>query len=407
MTGTKMRPIQKTIALDEARAIIDRTILPIERTERVAAFAANGRVLARDLVATADVPPFSRAGMDGYAVRADDTTGASPQAPRTIRCVDQVFTGQMPSRAVEAGTCSEIATGAPMPAGADAVVMVEDTNRDASGVVQVFAPVSAGQNIGRQGADIKNGQTVLRAGDVLNASRVGAIAALGMADVEVYARPRVALLSTGNEIVDPGAPLAPGQIYDINKFTLSSVFAEHGGIPVPYRTAVDTIDDLTRAVDECLRDDVLVFSGGSSVGERDLILDVIAARGEVLFHGIAVKPGKPTAFGLIDGKPVFGMPGYPTSCLSNAYILVVPALRRIARLTPQTIRSVMLPLGQRVVSAPGRHQFYSVRIADGTAMPAFKASGDITSMSQADGYFEIPAATDIVERGEMVEVKLF
>jgi molybdenum cofactor synthesis domain-containing protein len=365
------------------------------------------RVLARDLIAAADVPPFSRAGMDGYAVRSDDTTGASPPAPRTLRCVDQVFTGQIPTRAVVAGTCSEIATGAPMPAGADAVVMVEDTNRDASGIVQVFAPVTAGQNIGRQGADIKNGQTVLHAGDVLNASRVGAIAALGMAEVDVYAKPRLAILSTGNEIVDPGGPLAPGQIYDINKFTLSSVFGEHGGIPVLYRTAVDTIEDLKRAVDECLREDVLVFSGGSSVGERDLILDVIAAKGEVLFHGIAVKPGKPTAFGLIGGKPVFGMPGYPTSCLSNAYILVVPALRRIARLTPQTIRSVMLPLGQRVVSAPGRHQFYSVRIAEGTALPAFKASGDITSMSQADGYFEIPAATDIVEKGEMVEVKLF
>jgi molybdopterin molybdotransferase len=407
MTGTRMRPFQKTIALDEARAIIDRTILAIERTERVALFDANARVLARDLAATADVPPFSRAGMDGYAVRASDTTGATSHAPRTLRCVDQVFTGQVPTRAVEAGTCSEIATGAPMPAGADAVVMVEETNRDASGVVQIFAAVTAGQNIGRQGADIKNGQTVLHAGDVLNASRVGAIAALGLAHVDVYARPRVAILSTGNEIVDPGAPLAPGQIYDINKFTLASVFAEHGGVPVLYRTAVDTIDDLKRAVDECMREDLLVFSGGSSVGERDLILDVIAAKGEVLFHGIAVKPGKPTAFGLINGKPVFGMPGYPTSCLSNAYILVVPALRRIARLTPRTIRSVTLPLGQRVVSAPGRHQFYSVRIADGTAMPAFKASGDITSMSQADGYFEIPAATDIVEKGEMVEVTLF
>jgi molybdopterin molybdotransferase len=407
MTGTKMRPIQKTIALDAARAIIDRTVAPIERTERTNLAEANGRVLARDLIAAADVPPFSRAGMDGYAVKADDTTGASPQAPRTLRCIDQVFTGQMPTQAVVAGTCSEIATGAPMPTGADAVVMVEDTNRDASGIVQVFAPVTVGQNIGRQGADIRNGQTVLRAGDVLNASRVGAIAALGIAEVEVYARPRIAILSTGNEIVDPGGPLAPGQIYDINKFTLSSVFAEHGGTPVLYRTAVDTIDDLERAVAECLGEDLLVFSGGSSVGERDLILDVIAGKGEVLFHGIAVKPGKPTAFGLIGGKPVFGMPGYPTSCLSNAYILVVPALRRIARLTPQRIRSVTLPLAQRVASAPGRHQFYSVRIAEGVAIPAFKASGDITSMSQADGYFEIPAATDLVEKGEMVEVKLF
>jgi molybdopterin molybdotransferase len=152
---------------------------------------------------------------------------------------------------------------------------------------------------------------------------------------------------------------------------------------------------------------MLVFSGGSSVGERDLILDVIGRKGEIVFHGIAVKPGKPTVFGTINGKPMFGMPGYPTSCLSNAYMLLVPALRAMARLKPRHQATASLPLGQRIVSTTGRHQFYTVRIVDGQAMPAFKASGDITSMSQADGYIEIPAQTDIVEKGEVVEVKLF
>jgi molybdenum cofactor synthesis domain-containing protein len=407
MTGTKMRPIGKTITLDEARAIITGAVRPIERTERVPLEDAHGRVLARDVVSRADVPPFSRAGMDGYAVRAADTTGASRGAPRTLRCIEQVFTGQVAARTVDEGTCSEIATGAPMPQGADAVVMVEETMRDAAGVVSIFSAVTPAQNVGRQGADIRSGQTVLRAGDVLNASRVGAVAALGLSSVEVYARPTVAILSTGNEIVEPGHPLGPGQIYDINKYTLAAVFAEHGAVPVMHQTAADTIEDLTRAVDACLREDVLVFSGGSSVGERDLILDVIAARGEVLFHGISLKPGKPTAFGIIGGKLVFGMPGYPTSCLTNGYILVVPALRRMARLAPHQVRSMTLPLGQRVASAPGRHQIYTVRVADGLAMPAFKASGDITSMSQADGYIEIPAATDVLEAGEVVEVKLF
>src|SRR5215510_4929634 len=403
---TKMRPFKDTIALDEARAIIDRAIEPITRVERVALSSANGRVLAETITSGADVPPFARAAMDGYAVRAEDTAGASRSGPRTLQCIEKVFTGQVPLHVVGAGQCVEIATGAPMPAGADAVVMVEDTSSEASGV-RIFAPVMPSQNIGRQGADIRKGQTVLQPGTTINASRVGALAALGLTAVEVYAKPRVAILSTGNEIIDPGQPLGPGQIYDINRFTVSAVVAEHGGIAVPYRTAVDTIEDLSRAVEECLEQDVLVFSGGSSVGERDLILDVIAAKGEVLFHGVAVKPGKPTALGRIRGHLVFGMPGYPTSCLSNSYILLAPALRRIARLPGQIIRSLMLPLGARVMSAPGRHQFFTVRIEYGTAMPAFKASGDITSMSRADGYIEIPADVDVVEEGAVVEVKLF
>ena len=152
---------------------------------------------------------------------------------------------------------------------------------------------------------------------------------------------------------------------------------------------------------------MLVFSGGSSVGERDLILDVLMARGEVLFHGVAVKPGKPTTFGIVQGKPVLGMPGYPTSCLSNAYIMLVPMLRKIARLPEFHPRTLRLPLSKRIVSTTGRHQFYTVRIVDESAVPAFKASGDITSMSQADGYIEIPAAVDIVDAGEMVVVNLF
>jgi molybdopterin molybdotransferase len=401
-----MRPFGETISLDAARAIIDGALRPIERIERVALDATHGRVLAQDVVATADVPPFSRAAMDGYAVRAADTSGATPTRAAILTCIEKVFTGQMPARTVRERECTEIATGAPMPPGADAVVMVEQTAADVSRI-QIFAAAEPGQNIGRQGADIKSGQTVMRTGEVLNASRVGALAALGLAHVDVYAKPRVAILSTGNEIVDPGQPLEPGQIYDINRFTLAAVIAEHGGVPVPHRTAADTIADLSRAVDECLDDDVLVFSGGTSVGERDLILDALSNKGEVLFHGISVKPGKPTAFGLVHGKPFFGMPGYPSSCLSNAHILLVPALRRIARLPPHAVKTITLPLARRVVSTSGRHQFYTVRVADGAAVPAFKASGDITSMSQADGYFEIAAETDVIERGELVEVTLF
>lgn len=407
MTVPSMRPIRETIPLEEARALILESARPVTRVESVPLEQAHGRVLAGDVVAAQDVPPFSRAAMDGYAVVAADTFGAGQFSPKTLRLVEKVYTGQVPSRSVPQGGCTEIATGAPMPTGADAVVMVEETEKADDGSVRVFGPVYPGQNVGRQGADIRSGQPLLAAGDHLTSSRIGAIAALGFDRVDVFERPLVAILSTGNEIVAPGQPLAPGQIYDINRFTLGAIVSEHGGVPVPHPTPADTLDDLNRALDGVRGADLVVFSGGSSVGERDLILDALAARGQIVFHGIAVKPGKPTLFGTIDGTPVLGMPGYPTSCLSNGYMLLVPLLRRLARLPEAVRRIVSLPAGQRIVSTTGRHQFYTVRIVDGTAMPAFKASGDITSMSQADGYIEIPAHTDIVEKGELVDVILF
>ena len=402
-----MRPIRETIPLEEARALIDEAITPVTASEDISLLQANGRVLASDVVSDRDVPPFARAGMDGYAVRAEDTFGASRYEPKPLRVVQKVYTGQVPSRPVGAGEAAEIATGAPMPDGADAVVMVEETERGGDDEVRVFTPVYPRQNVGRQASDIVRDQVVLRAGDVLNPSRIGAMAAFGLTHATVYRRPSVAILSTGNEIVAPGNELEPGQIYDINRYTLSTIIAEHGGAPVVHQTAQDTLDDLEAAIDRCLNEDVMVFSGGSSVGERDLMLDVLGRRGEIVFHGIAVKPGKPTVFGTIAGKAVFGLPGYPTSCLSNGYMLLVPALRRMAHMPPYQLRTVTAPVAQRIVSTTGRHQFYTVRIVDGVAHPAFKASGDITSMSQADGYIEIPAQTDIVEKGEIVEVKLF
>jgi molybdenum cofactor synthesis domain-containing protein len=403
-----MRPIRETIPLDEALATILESVRPLERTERVALRTASGRVVASPPVAALDVPPFDRAAMDGYAVRAEDTFGAGRYDPKILRVAEKVYTGQMPTKAVTAGACVEIATGAPMPAGADAVVMVEETERvPGTDDVRIFTPVYPRQHVGRRAADIATGQPVLAAGDVLTPSRIGALAAVGAGDVDVYAKPRLAILSTGNEIVEPGTPLAPGQIYDINRFTLASIIEAHGGVPVLLPTASDTLDALSAAIDAALAEDVLVFSGGSSVGERDLILDALIKRGEVLFHGVAVKPGKPTVFGLVDGKPVLGMPGYPTSCLSNGYMLLVPMLRRMARLPEYRPQIVRVPLARRIVSTTGRHQFYTVRIEDGRAVPAFKASGDITSMSRADGYIEIPASTDIVEAGEVVDVRLF
>ncbi len=402
-----MRPFTSTISLDEARRRLTAAVRPIARTERVALDVAAGRVAAADITSPIDVPPFARSAMDGYAVVAADTEGASRQAPARLRQIDRIFTGTLSSVAVARGTCAEIATGAPLPAGADAVVMVEETAKPSDGTIEIFASAAPGQNIGRRGADIAAGDRVIVAGDLLSPGRVGAIAAIGGADVEVFAKPRVAILSTGNEVVEPGQSLSDGQIYDVNRFTLGAVVSAHGGVPEPRRAAQDTVDALVQALDECSAADLIVFSGGSSVGERDLVVDAIAARGQMIFHGIAVRPGKPTAFALVGGTPFFGMPGNPTSCLSNAYILLVPFLRAIGRLPPHAPRTLRVPLGRRIVSAANRHQFYTVRLRDGAAYPAFKGSGDITSLSAADGYIEIPADQSAVEEGTDVTVTLF
>jgi molybdenum cofactor synthesis domain-containing protein len=402
-----MRPFKELISVADALSIAVESAVPIDRTERVRLDAADGRVAAQTVTASTDVPPFDRAAMDGYAVVAEDTIGAERAAPRPLRLVERVYTGQVPTRAVARGECIEIATGAPMPHGADAVVMVEETEIGADETIRILTTVNPGQHVGRRGADVLKGQPVVERGTLINPSRVGAIAATGVLDVSVYARPHVAILSTGNELVDPGEPLAPGRLYDINRFTLAAVIGRHGGVAVPHPLVPDTLPALTAALDAALADDIVVFSGGSSVGERDFLLDLLRSQGEVLFHGIAVKPGKPTAFGRVRGKLVFGMPGYPTSCLSNAYMLLVPTLRRTARLPAFTPRTTKARLARRIASVPGRHQFYTVRLEGDVAHPAFKASGDITSMSQADGYIEIPAQADVVEAGEIVEVKLF
>ncbi len=402
-----MRPFTSTISLEEARRRLAAAIRPVARAERVRLADAAGRVVARAVTSAIDVPPFARSAMDGYAVIAADTAGAAQAVPARLRLVDRIYTGQMPRATIGGGTCAEIATGAPMPQGADAVVIVEDTAKGADDTVEIFASASPGQNLSRRGADISAGALVVAAGDLLTPGRVGSLAAIGCADVEVYERPRVAILSTGNEVIDPGQTLAPGQIFDVNRFTLAAVVAAHGGVPEPRKAVHDSIGELTDALDRCADADVIVFSGGSSVGERDLILDVVAARGEMIFHGVNIKPGKPTAFALINNRPLFGMPGNPTSCLSNAYVLLVPFLRATARLPPYQPRIVRLPLGRRIDSPVRRHQIYTVRLGDAVAHPAFKGSGDITSLSQADGYIEIPEEQSVIEEGTLVDVTLF
>jgi len=401
----KMRPFKRLLSREAAMEIIRANISPVARVETVPMEEAAGRVQVEDAVAGFNVPPFDRASMDGYAVRAEDTYGASTFSPRMLGLLGELHAGERFGSEVGPGECVQVATGSPVPQGSDAVVMVEHTRLDGDHVL-IQQPAYPGANISPEGEDIRKGDVVVSGGELLTPSKVGALAALGMEAVAVYARPTVAVASTGSEVVPLGGELGAGQVYDINSYTLSAIIAGSGCVPQMQGVVPDDRDVMKAALREAVRFDLAVFSGGSSVGTRDLLYDVVEEMGEVLFHGLQVKPGKPTLFGLIEGTPVFGMPGYPTSCLSNAYVFLVPALRMAARLPQPEPRRVKARMAARFVSSSGREQFLTVRLDGGLAYPVFKKSGAITSMTHADGYVIVPINVDVIEEGEEVTVTL-
>ena len=400
-----MRPFKRLLSREAAMEIIRSNIRRVDRVEEVVLEDAAGRVLAEEVVAGFDVPPFDRASMDGYAVRAEDTFGASSFSPRRLRLMGERHAGELFEGEVGRGECLQVATGSPVPRGSDAVVMVEHTKTEGDHVL-IHQPAYPGANISPRGEDIGRGDIVVGGGELLTPGRVGAIAALGVRGVTAYARPSVAVYSTGSEVRPLGGELEAGQIFDINSYTLSAIIAGNGCIPRMRGVVPDDQSAIEEAVAGSVGHDLAVFSGGSSVGTRDLLYDVVEDLGEVLFHGLQVKPGKPTLFGLVEGTPVFGMPGYPTSCLSNAYVFLVPALRMAAGLPPPEPRQVKARMAARFVSSSGREQFLTVRLDGGLAHLVFKKSGAITSMADADGYIIVPVNADVIEEGEEVTVTL-
>ena len=403
---SEMVPFKLLISREEATKRIMNSVKPVERTEAVPIEESMGRVLAEDAVANEDVPTFTRAAMDGYAVKAEDTYGASQQNPKTLKVVAVLHAGESASVAVNKGECVRIATGCPVPLGSDSVVMVEFTD-EKEGKVSVFDAVHPGANVSPQGEDMKKGEAVLKKGETVTPAKVGVLAALGQRTVSVYEKPRVAVVPTGTEICEPGAKLGKGQIYDVNTYTLASVLSANGAQVTRSLIVPDSFESLKSTVNNFLDHDLIVFSGGSSVGERDLLVKVLEETGKVVFHGVQIKPGKPTLFGTVDGKPVFGMPGYPTSCLSNAYIFLVPVIRVMAGLPPAKPNTVKAKMGKQFVSGSGREQFLPVKLKNGKAYPTFKKSGDITSLAKADGYVILPVNLDVIEEGEEVTVTLF
>jgi molybdopterin molybdotransferase len=404
--GHGMRPLKELIPFEDALRIATDLVRPIRRMETLSLLEASRRVAANDVRAAIDVPPVDRAAMDGYAVVARDTVRATRSRPVILRRIEVLRANSRPRRRLTKGNCSEVATGSTLPPGADAVVRVEDTDQEGERV-EVFAAARPGGHVAARGSDIRRGSIVVRTGEWLTPARIGALAAVGRDRVRTFARPRVSILTTGDEVVPPGRALRPGQVYDINSNTIASVVRENGGEPLPMGRVPDRIGPLLAALRKALANDLVVCSGGSSAGEKDIVVDALRSMGEVLFHGIAVKPGKPTALGRVRGKPVLGMPGFPTSCLSNCYVLLAPMLRRMARLPPDPGTIVEVPLAVPLLRTPGRMEFHTVRIEEGRAVPAFKESSAITSMAHADGYIEIPAEVERLEQGQTVRVVLF
>ncbi|MDV2989224.1 MAG: molybdopterin-binding protein [Dehalogenimonas sp.] len=401
-----MKPFGQLLDFDSALQTVLAETMVINTNESVDLDDLAGRVLAEDLYAAMSIPPFNRAAMDGYAVIATDTFGAGRRDPRQLTIVGHVFAGDSPSLNLKAGEAIQIATGAPMPDGADAVVMVEETEKSGD-VVKVFKAVYPGANIGRVGEDIKKGERVLAQGTVFDAGKIGVLASQGLSRATVLTKPRVAVMPTGEEIAAFDSELRAGQIYDINSHTIAAVIRQSGGKPEKMPIAEDKPDRLQAAIEKSLDADMVVISGGSSVGERDLMFGILEKLGKVLFHGIQIKPGKPTMFAVVRGKPVLGMPGYPTSCLINAYLLLAPAVRKMAGLPHDEGRIIEAGLSQSVPGAVGRRQFLPVKVENGKAIPLFKESGAITATADADGYLDIPQNVDILEKGEKVIVRLF
>jgi len=400
-----MKPFTELTDRETAIKLIMDNVKPIKRVETAPLDEAAGRVLTADVAAGFDVPPFDRASMDGYAVKAGDTSGATRNTPVRLKIIGVQHAGELYEGEVGAGEALEIATGSPMPKGSDAVAMVEDTALEGD-VVTVYKELKTGRNMAPAGEDMKRGDHVLSREAVLTPGMVGALAALGYAEVEVYEKPRIAIYSSGPEIVPQGTPLRPGQIYDVNSYTLAAVIESNRGVPVKRGIMLDDAESIEAAIMDAANYDMGVFSGGSSVGAKDLFGEVMERLGDVFFHGVRVKPGKPTLFGTVDGTPIFGMPGYPTSCLNNSYVFLAPAVRLMARLPPREARVLRLPMGHRMESRSDREQFITVRVEEGKAYRVFKQSGDITSMTHADGYIVLPVGVGVVEEGEEVEVTL-
>ena len=407
---------RKLMTLKEAQRTIQAQFKPaFVGEEEAVLLEAYNRVLSADVVSGFDIPPFNRSTMDGYAVRAEDTFGADENQSAILKVTGAVAIGEQPKIAIGQGEAVEIVTGAPMPEGANAVVMVEDTEREDE-ELHVFTPVNANENVMKKGSDIKKGATVLKKGQVLTSSEIGVLAALGLTSAKVLRVPIVAVLSTGGEVTDPGKPLPEGKIYDINAYSLSTAVIESGGKPVYLGSVPDDKDALAKALQTAVVSaDMVITSGGVSVGPKDYTAQIVDSLGKpgIVVYGIAIKPGKPTTVGFVGEKTVFSLPGNPTSALLIFYLLARPMIQQLAGRPVTGMKTVKAFAGARMFSAKGRRTFVMVKLEFDTdcrliAQPVETgASGAITTLAKADGFVEIAENEQFVDVDQEVLVALF
>jgi len=399
---------------DDAYRVLADHLTPSPRQERVPLDEALDRVLAEDLLSPTDLPAFPRSTMDGYAVRAADTYGASEGLPAYLTVVGECLMGQAPTVSLALGQAAVIATGGMLAPGSDAVVMVEQTQAVGADTVEVLRAVAPGENVIQVGEDVRQGDRVLPRGHLLRPQDLGGLAALGIVEVAVVPRLRVGIISSGDEVVAPDQEPGPGQVRDVNTLTVAALTRRLGHLPVPYGICKDDLAALhavaRRAWDEC---DVVILSAGSSVSTRDMTAEVIAALGEpgILVHGVSLRPGKPTILAVAGGKPVFGLPGNPVSCMVTYDLFVTPALHHLTGCPrPPAEHQVRARLTKNVASAPGRVDYVQVRLEerDGElwADPVFGKSNLIYTLVRSDGMVKVELDKGGLVAGELVAVTL-
>lgn len=402
------------ITLKEASQRLEEVKLPLQ-VETLSLCQAIGRILAEDVVAGVEVPSFDKSSRDGYAVKSRDTFPASESNPVKLKLKGYVKVGEIPSFQVHDGECAYIPTGAPLPAGSDAVVMIENTRQEGS-LIYVFKAVAPGANVMRCGSDVSKGSLVLKKGTWIGVKEVSLLAALGLSKVKVYKRLKASIISTGPELVEVGKPLTEGKIYDVNSYMVYSYLSKLGLEPFIIGIADDIVDDVKEKITSSLdRSDIIFVSGGTSKGEGDVLqislIEILKERkGRILFHGLALKPGKPTLVAVVDGKPVIGLPGNPTSAFTILEVLVKPWLLRTIFNAKSKERCVNATLTRRILSFEGRREIVYVKLIDHgaklLAQPILKGSEAITTIAEADGYIEVPEDVNFVEENSLVEVKL-